>query len=199
MKVGLATIVVGDAYREMFDEYSRERFLRYAGRHGYHTNIIEQPPRELPGRKFTWQKCCLHDLDWTWSMDMVAFLDSDIIIANDAPALPEVPAGRVGGVLDKPPYGLNSGVLVFRPSATVRALFDEALLDPDPFWDQIALDRVLRSHDALELLDPRYHCMFYVRSLRILPAVLRRNWFYHSLHGKKKLELIRRLLWLQRR
>jgi hypothetical protein len=101
--------------------------------------------------------------------------------------------------MDKPPAGLNSGVLVFRPGAEVAAMFEEALLDPDPFWDQVALDRVLTKNAALRLLDPRFHCMFYVRSWRVFGAVFRRNWFYHSLHGKSKLAIIDRLLAWQRR
>lgn len=199
MKVGLVTIVIGPKYTELFDQFSRERFENYARRHGYETLVVDRPIRELPGKKLTWQKCCLHDLEWVRSMDMVAFLDSDILIANDAPALPVVEPGKVGGVMDKPPAGLNSGVLVFRPGKEVAAMFEEALLDPDPFWDQVAIDRVLKKKHALQLIDPRFHCMFYVRSWRIFGAVFCRNWIYHSLHGKSKLAIISRLLTIQRR
>jgi hypothetical protein len=199
MKIGLVTIVIGEKYTELFDEFSRARFENYARRHGYETLVVDRPIRELPGKKLTWQKCCLHDLEWVRSMDMVAFLDSDILIAKDAPALPLVEPGKIGGVMDKPPAGLNSGVLLFRPGKEVAAMFEEALLDPDPFWDQVAIDRVLRKNNALQLIDPRFHCMFYVRSRRIFRAVFGRNWIYHSLHGKSKLTLISRLLALQGR
>lgn len=199
MKIGLVTIVIGQKYTELFDEFSRSRFEDYARRHGYETLVVDKPIRELPGKKLTWQKCCLHDLEWVRSMDMVAFLDSDILIAKDALALPLVEPGKVGGVMDKPPAGLNSGVLVFRPGKEVAAMFEESLLDPDPFWDQVALDRVLRKNNALQLLDPRFHCMFYVRSWRIFGAVFGRNWIYHSLHGKSKLTIISRLLAIQGR
>ena len=199
MKIGLVTIVIGEKYTELFDEFSRARFVNYARRHGYETLVVDRLIRELPGKKLTWQKCCLHDLEWVRSMDMVAFLDSDILIAKDAPALPLVEPGKIGGVMDKPPAGLNSGVLLFRPGKEVAAMFEEALLDPDPFWDQVAIDRVLRKNNALQLIDPRFHCMFYVRSRRIFRAVFGRNWIYHSLHGKSKLTLISRLLALQGR
>ena len=63
----------------------------------------------------------------------------------------------------------------------------------------MAIDRVLKKNDALQLIDPRFHCMFYVRSRRIFRAVFGRNWIYHSLHGKSKLVLISRLLALQGR
>jgi len=199
MKTGLVSIVIGERYQALFDEFSRARFEQYAARHGYETLLVTEPIRDLPGKKLTWQKCCLHDLEWVRELDQVVFLDSDILIAHDAPALPEVPPEKVGGALDKPPAGLNSGVLLFRPGEKVKSWFDEALEDPDPFWDQVALDRILKREKALHLIDPRFHCMFYVRSLRLFPAVFRRQWFYHSLHGKKKLVLIDRLLKLQRR
>ena len=124
---------------------------------------------------------------------------NDILIAKDAPPLPAVEPGKVGGVMDKPPAGHNSGVLIFRPGKEVAAMFEEAILDPDPFWDQVAIDRVLKKNNALQLIDPRFHCMFYVRSWRIFRAVFGRNWIYHSLHGKSKLALISRLLALQGR
>ncbi|MEI8313534.1 MAG: hypothetical protein WCH98_22525 [Verrucomicrobiota bacterium] len=102
MKIGLVTIVIGQKYTELFNGFSRSRFEYYARRHGYETLVVDKPIRELPGKKLTWQKCCLHDLEWVRSMDMVAFLDSDILIAKDAPALPLVEPGKVGGVMDKP-------------------------------------------------------------------------------------------------
>jgi len=199
MKTGIVTIVIGEKYTQMFDEFSRERFESYAKRHGYETLVIAQKLRELPGKKLTWQKCCLHDLAWVRSMDQVVFLDSDIVIANDAPALPVVSSGKIGGVLDKPPFGLNSGVLIFRPDGAVLPIFEEALLDEDPFWDQVALDRILQREGKLELLDRRFHCMCYVRSWSVFRTIFARNWFYHSLHGKSKLSLISKLLRLQGR
>jgi len=198
-KTGLVTIVIGDKYTDLFNVYSRQRFEEYADRHGYQTLVIDQKIRELPGKKLTWQKCCLHDLEWVRALDQVAFLDSDIVIARDAPALPVIPSGKIGGVLDKPPFGLNSGVLVFRPDGAVRPIFEEALLDPDPFWDQVALDRILKREAALQLIDRRFHCMCYVRSWSVFRTVLARNWFYHSLHGKSKLSLISKMLCLQNR
>jgi hypothetical protein len=199
MKVGIVTIVIGQKYTDLFNEFSRARFEAYARRHGYETLVVDKPIRDLPGKKFTWQKCLLNDLEWIRSKDLVAFLDSDTLISNDAPALPDVAPGKVGGVMDKPPAGLNSGVLVFRPGPEVAAMFEESLLDPDPFWDQVAIERVLRKNNALQLIDRRFHCMFYVRSWTVFRAVFGRNWIYHSLHGKSKLKIISRLLALQGR
>ena len=199
MNVGLVTIVIGPKYSELFEQYSLSRFHDYAHRHGYETLIVDKPIRDLPGKKLTWQKCCLHDLEWVRSKDLVAFLDSDTLIAKDAPPLPPVEFGKIGGVMDKPPAGLNSGVLIFRPGKEVEAMFEEALLDRDPFWDQVALERVVRKNNALQLIDPRFHCMFYIRSWRFFSALFKRHWIYHSLHGKSKLAIIHRLLRIQRR
>lgn len=199
MKTALVTIAIGEKYAAMFNEFSRTRFENYAARHGYEPIVIESVIRDLPGKKFTWQKCCLLDIQRLWEFDKIAFLDSDTMIAKDAPALPDVTPGKIAGVMDKPPAGLNSGVLLFCPGPAVRGYFEEALLDTDPFWDQVAIERVLRRENALELIDPRFHCMFYVRSFKIFPAVFRKNWIYHALHGKSKLQLIRRLLQLQGR
>lgn len=199
MKVGMVTIVIGAKYNALFERYSRTRFDDYACRHGYETQVIKHPIRDLPGKKFTWQKCCLHDLKWVREKDLIAFLDSDTLIAHDAPPLPNVDFGKIGGVMDKPPAGLNSGVLIFRPGEQVAAMFEAALLDPDPFWDQVALERVLRQNDALQLIDTRFHCLFYLRSWRFFPAFFKRQWIYHSPHGKSKLAIIDCLLGLQNR
>jgi hypothetical protein len=56
MRIGLVTIVIGQKYTELFDQFSRERFENYARRHGYETLVVDQPIRELPGKKLTWQK-----------------------------------------------------------------------------------------------------------------------------------------------
>jgi hypothetical protein len=199
MNVGLVTIVIGPKYTSLFEQYSRVRFDAYGRRHGYDTLIIDKPIRELPGKKLTWQKCCLHDLEWVREKDLIAFLDSDTLIAKDAPPIPLVEFGKIGGVMDKPPAGLNSGVLIFRPGKEVAAMFEESLLDLDPFWDQVALERVLRKNNALQLIEPRFHCMFYIRSCRFFSALFKRHWIYHSLHGKSKLAIIHRLLGIQRR
>lgn len=189
-KTALCTIVVGAAYLAAFERYSRKRFERYAARHGYDTFIITEPVRDLPGRKFTWQKLCLPDLSWWWDYDQVIFVDADILIARDAPALPVMPAGKIGGVPDKLPYQINSGVLVYHPDDSIKKLFDEALLDEDPFWDQRALTRVMLYRNMEKLIDTRFNRQFYFKCWSIFGSLFRRQWFYHACHGKIKLPFI---------
>lgn len=198
MTTCLVTIVIGDAYRAMYDEFVRERFEGYARRHGYDVRVIDRPILDLPGKKFTWQKLCLPAVPWFAQYDRLAVLDSDILIARDAPPLPDVPAGKVGIVADKGtaamPVQYNSGVLVYRPEPAVVDAFAEARKDPEPYWDQWALTRVLRERKMDHLLGNRFNRLFYVRCLSLPGTVFGRHWFYHALGGKSKLDLVQRLL-----
>jgi len=186
----LVTIVVGAPYLEAFDRYSRRRFENYAARHGYEPIVLTEPVRDLEGKKFTWQKLCLPDLPWWRDYDQVAFLDADILIARDAPALPVMPPGKVGVVPDKLPFQVNSGVLVYHPDDAIKSLFDEALLDGDPFWDQRALSRVMFYRRMEKLIDPRFNRQFYFACWSVFSSLFRRQWFYHACHGKIKLPFI---------
>lgn len=186
----LCTIVVGKPYLDAFNRHARRRFERYAKRHGYDPIILTEPARNLPGKKFTWQKLCLPDLPWWRAYEQVAFLDADILIARDAPALPRIPPGKIAGVPDKLPYQINSGVLVYRPGEEIRAAFDEALLDEDPFWDQRALTRVMLYRRMEMTMDRRFNRQFYFNCPSFPGSLLRRHWFYHACHGKLKLPFI---------
>lgn len=189
-RTALVTIVVGAPYLEAFDRYSRRRFEAYARRHRYDPIVLTEPVRDLPGKKFTWQKLCLPDLPWWRDYDQVAFLDADILIARDAPALPVMPPGKVGVVPDKLPFQVNSGVLVYHPDETIKSLFDEALQDDDPFWDQRALSRVMFYRRMEKLIDGRFNRQFYFACWSIFSSLFRRQWFYHACHGKIKLPFI---------
>lgn len=189
-KTAFCTIVVGKPYQDAFDRYCRRRFERYAARHGYDPIILTEPVRDLPGRKFTWQKLCLPDLDWWGTYDQVSFIDADILIARDAPALPVMPPGTIGGVPDKLPYQINSGVLVYHPDEAIKALFDEAFLDEDPFWDQRALTRVMLYRRMEKIIDPRFNRQFYFKCWSLVSSLFRRQWFYHACHGKIKMPFI---------
>ncbi|MCC5840249.1 MAG: hypothetical protein JJT96_09000 [Opitutales bacterium] len=189
-KTAFCTIVVGKPYQDAFDRYCRGRFERYAARHGYDPIILTEPVRELPGRKFTWQKLCLPDLPWWRDYEQVAFIDADILIARDAPPLPIIAPGKIGGVPDKLPYQINSGVLVYHPDEAIKALFDEALLDEDPFWDQRALTRVMLYRNMEKLIDARFNRQFYFKCWTLWSSLFRRQWFYHACHGKIKMPFI---------
>lgn len=178
---------------------ARKRFEDYAERCGYETLVITEPIRDLPKRKFTWQKLCMQDLPWFGDGRQVICIDSDILIARDAPPFPDVPDGMVAGVLDKEPQGLNSGVLSYRATPEIAELMDLCHADPDPFWDQRALWKLLQEQGRFMPLDKRYHCMFYMRSWSLFNSLFGHNWLYHSLGSKRKLKFIETLLKMQGR
>jgi hypothetical protein len=195
----LVTIVLGESYVRDFDDTARARFEAYAERCGYEPMILTDLIREIPGKKLTWQKLCLHDLPWFSEGGKIICLDSDILIAKDAPPFPDVPDGMIGAVEDKGNIGINSGVLVYRASPAIAEIFEACHEDPDPYWDQFALNRELRKRDRFYAMDPRFHCMFYVRSTTLFRSIFRRHWLYHSLSSKRKLALIRAFLAIQGR
>lgn len=186
----IVSVVVGEAYQKVFNRYSRQRLESYCQRHGYDLKILTEAIRELPGKKYTWQKLLLPECAWWKDYDQVAFLDSDILIAKDAPALPVISPGKLGGVPDKLPYQMNSGVLVYHPDETIDACFKEALENGDPFWDQKALTRVMLYQYLEEPIDPRFNRQFYFKCWSVFRSLFRRQWFYHACHGKLKLPFI---------
>jgi hypothetical protein len=190
----IATIVVGEKYQRDFDHYSLARLEAYCQRHGYDLKVIDQPIRDLPGKKFTWQKLLLPELSWWREYDQVCFLDSDILVAKDAPALPVIPPGKIGGVPDKLPYQMNSGVLIYHPDDSIASCFAEALTDTDPFWDQKALTRVMLHRNMDDPIDRRWNRQFYFKCISFPGSLFRRHWFYHACHGKTKLPFIHRWL-----
>lgn len=199
LRTCVVTVVIGAQYLRDYDRHARKRFEAYCTRHGYDLKVIDTVIRDLPGKKFTWQKQCLMDLPWFADYDQIAYLDADILIARDAPPLPVIPPGKLAAVPDKLPLQLNSGVLIFQPGPEVVAAFEASLLDEDPFWDQKALTRELVCRNMVHLLDRKFNRQFYIACWSLPGSLLRRHWFYHACHGKSKLRLIGLWLALTRR
>jgi hypothetical protein len=197
MKTCLINIAIGEKYIQMYDQWVRARMQRYCDKHGYDLKLITTPIRDLPGKQFTWQKLCVFDLPWLREYDQVIFVDSDILVAKGAPAMPVVKPGKIGCVHDKLPYQINSGLLIFSPTDAIRDVFEEALLDGDPFWDQKALTRSVLYRKMEEPVDPRFNRQFYYRSWSVFESLFCRQWFYHACHGKSKIPLISAWLKLQ--
>jgi hypothetical protein len=101
-----------------------------------------------------------------------------------------IPEGKLGGVPDKLPYQMNSGVLMYQPSDAVADCFRESLEDEDPFWDQKALTRVMLHRWMEEPIDGRWNRQFYFKCWSVFGSLFRRQWFYHACHGKSKLPLL---------
>ncbi len=190
----VTTIVIGERYQRDFDRFCRARLERYCDRHGYDVRVLTDAICDLPGKKLTWQKILLPQLPWWSHYDQICMMDSDILVSNDAPSLPVVPPGRIGCVPDKLPGQINSGVLVYAPGEAVADCFAETLKDPEPFWDQRALSRVMRERNMETTLDERFNRQVFLRCRSLPSTLFRRHWFYHALSDKSKIVLIHRWL-----
>jgi hypothetical protein len=186
----IATIVIGETYQQSFDRFSRERLVQYCARHGYDLKILTTIIREVPGKKLTWQKILLPELPWWKDYEQVCVLDSDILIARDAPALPVIPHGKIGCVLDKLPNQINSGVLVYRPDEPIAACMKEALKDNEPYWDQRALSQTMAPQNMALLIDKRFNRLFFFMCWTFLASLFQHHWFYHACASKTKLRFI---------
>lgn len=183
----VTTIVIGKNYQRDFDQYCRARLEDYCSRHRYDLKIMTSVIRDLPGKKLTWQKILLPELAWWRNYGQVCIMDSDILVARDAPPLPVVPVGRIGCVADKLPNQVNSGVLVYAPGEAVADCFAEALQDPEPFWDQRALSRVMRQRNMETVIDRRFNRQFFIRCRSLPSSLFGQHWFYHACAGKSKM------------
>lgn len=186
----IATIVIGKTYQQAFDLFSRERLVRYCKRHGYDLRILTTAIRDLPGKKLTWQKILLPELPWWKDYEHVCVLDSDILIAHDAPALPVIPSGKIGCVPDKLPKQINSGVLIYQPDDAIATCFQETLKDQDPFWDQRALSQVMEANNRALTIDSRFNRLLFFKCWSLPGSLFRRHWFYHACANKTKLRFI---------
>ena len=191
----IATIVIGEKYQHSFNRFSRERLERYCACHGYDLKILTTVIRELPGKKLTWQKILLPELPWWKDYEQVCVLDSDILVAYDAPALPVIPHGKIGCVQDKLPNQINSGVLVYHPDETIATVMKEALKDNEPYWDQRALSQAMAPQSMALTIDSRFNRLFFFKCWSFPASLLRRHWFYHACSSKAKLRLIH--FWLK--
>ena len=191
----IATIVIGETYQLSFNRFSRERLERYCARHGYDLKILTTVSRQLPGKKLTWQKILLPELPWWKDYEQVCVLDSDILVAYDAPALPVIPHGKIGCVQDKLPNQINSGVLVYHPDETIATVMKEALKDNEPYWDQRALSQAMAPQSMALTIDSRFNRLFFFKCWSFPASLLRRHWFYHACSSKAKLRLIH--FWLK--
>lgn len=195
----VTTIVIGKAYQRDFDRYCRSRLEDYCSRHRYDLKILTSAIRDLPGKKLTWQKILLPELAWWKNYAQICIMDSDILVARDAPPLPIVPDGRIGCVADKLPDQINSGVLVYAPGDAVADCFAETLKDPEPYWDQRALSKIMRQRNMETVIDRRFNRQFYLRCLSLPASLFGRHWFYHACAGKSKMSFIHHWLKLSGR
>jgi len=120
-----------------------------------------------------------------------------ILIAKNAPALPVIPLGKIGGVPDKLPYQMNSGVMIYHPDDRIAAIEAEVLEDHENYFDQKALTRVMLYYKMEQIIDSRFNRLFFIRCPTVWRSLLGRHWFYHALAGKTKIRLLHWLLILK--
>ncbi len=101
MKTALCTLVVGERFEQLFDQFSAASWRDYCQAHGYELFVFRKPFSPLAGKSLAWQKLFLLDQPELQIFEKIVWLDADIIIRRNAPPL-EVPAGRIGYVPETP-------------------------------------------------------------------------------------------------
>jgi hypothetical protein len=107
-RVALATLVVGDKYREAFERRYLPGWVAYARRHGYDLHVVDRAidgRADLARKSLHWQKMLVPSLPQLRGYDRVVWVDADVMI--NAAVAPDVtagvPADRIG-VVDATPW-----------------------------------------------------------------------------------------------
>jgi|GEM_PF-520068 len=101
-RAALVTITLGDTFRWLWRRYCRPSWSAYAERHGYDLVCLEAPldaSPEAAARMVTWQKCLILGQPFAARYDQVVWVDADVLIHPQAPAITAgVPPELVGAV-----------------------------------------------------------------------------------------------------
>ena len=133
MKRALATLVIGEPYRQRFAAHAAPSFRAYAKAHGLSLVVLDRLLDETPrgrSRSPAWQKCLLCAHPRLRACEQILWLDADIVIRPDAPNVFEaVPPGVLGAVeqFSSPTPGEYAAALV----KTRRYLAAKGLDVPD--------------------------------------------------------------------
>jgi len=91
MKVSLVTLAVGDKYIQEYNHLFRKSHEHYARRHGYDFRIITEPYDKsdymFKPLSILSTKMFLCSYDWAQEYDLLVFVDADVIINPEAPAI----------------------------------------------------------------------------------------------------------------
>lgn len=106
LKRALVTILIGDAYIELFNRYVRDGWQQYGRIHNYDLIIFRQAldrSTRAAGRSPAWQKCIVGEHPLVQQYAQVVWLDADVVINPiTSPDIAEtVPIDRVGAVDDR--------------------------------------------------------------------------------------------------
>ncbi len=102
MRTAIVTLLLGRPYWLAWHDLCGPGWRAYADRHGYDLIPIDQPldvtPRAM-ARSPAWQKCLVLQPSIAGKYDRIVWLDADIVINEDAPAVTSaVPIEKIGAV-----------------------------------------------------------------------------------------------------
>lgn len=101
MKTAVCTLLVGERFEKLFDQYCARSWQNYCSAHRYELFIFRKAFSPLPGKSMAWQKLFLLEQPELKAFDRIIWVDADIIIKQNAPAL-DVPGSKIGFVLEQP-------------------------------------------------------------------------------------------------
>lgn len=100
----LATLVIGDRYKHVFNYWYRPGWEAYCRRYGLDLVVVETPLDTSPrgaGRSPSWQKLLIHTAPGLENCEQIAWVDCDIAIAPHSPNIFDlVPVHKVGTTND---------------------------------------------------------------------------------------------------
>jgi hypothetical protein len=97
MKTAICTLVIGPRFEALFGRFCLDSWQAFCQAHGYTLQIFQKPFAALPGKSFAWQKLLLLEQPELRKFDKIVWVDADIIIKADAPAIGS-PDGLIGYV-----------------------------------------------------------------------------------------------------
>lgn len=92
----IATILIGDASRTMWEQLFAPSWRDYCQRHGYELVVLDKAID--PKRGPNWQRLLLAGHPDLQRFERIHYLDHDILISPHAPAIDPIPDGRIGAV-----------------------------------------------------------------------------------------------------
>ena len=89
MKVCLVSLAIGEMYLQMYNAIFRQSHEDYARRYGYDFRVVTEYLDEdlLHKDLITFQKALLFSQEWSYDYDLIIFIDADIIINMNSPAI----------------------------------------------------------------------------------------------------------------
>lgn len=198
MKTAICTLVVGERFERLFDQYVVASWRDYCTRHGYELVVFRRLLKALPGKSPSWQKLFILEQPELQGFEKIIWLDADIIIAENAPPL-EVPAGKIGYIQEKPFTGsieswfalfslppapdiVQGGVLCLEPEH--HAILQEAVIFPETsMYEMPALSTCVSRANIGHHLDPRFNALLGTLMLDYAPRWIVTN------------KLIKEMLW----